>query len=347
MSLQPLPIVMALIHNQDSLDVFDSEESESEDSSFSSKTEGVLSDDFDVSDGSSVEEDSLSPELSSRAVDAESDSSMSWHLEEGELVGLADDMATSPTKIAPRRLFSHENESIGAPEDCDDQQTSAPTKKASASINSIIHKDFTANRVIFISLDIETGGPNCGILQLSASVVDQDGTLLGEYDTYVKPPPGAVFLPQAVAVHGIGKGDVRLTGAPSIATAWSDFMEYIEAIMPSDDVGVIVAYNGKSCDMEWIYKTLQLPVTPPLRMPAKVSYFLDPLLLIRSYKSCQLHPSKSKLPDLKLSTVYKFLTNTPLENAHNSKYDCRSPGRCLVPSLRYVILGQAKISDSR
>ncbi len=80
------------------------------------------------------------------------------------------------------------------------------------------------------------------MVQNAVFCIDQDGTLLGEYDTYFKFPPDAEFLSHAVAVHEIGKGDVRLDGAPSVATGWSDFMEYIKTIVPPDAVGVIVAH---------------------------------------------------------------------------------------------------------
>ena len=51
---------------------------------------------------------------------------------------------------------------------------------------------------------------------------------------------------------------------------------------------------------------------------------MDPLDVIRRYKSCKYHPSKSKLHSLSLSSVYKYHTGNELVNAHNSLYDAQA-----------------------
>ena len=43
-------------------------------------------------------------------------------------------------------------------------------------------------------------------------------------------------------------------------------------------------------------------------MPDKITLFMDPEKVIREKKSCKLHPTKSKIENTKLSTVWKFLT---------------------------------------
>ena len=131
-------------------------------------------------------------------------------------------------------------------------QESLPSSKP---IGSIIHDHQVNRKTIWVSFDIETGGPRCGIIQLSAVFYDQDVVLLGQFDQYVKPPQFAVFLPQACECHGINhRDDQRLKGAPQIEVVWNYFCEYVDVIFSTgvkyDCVGILVAWNGKACDME-------------------------------------------------------------------------------------------------
>jgi len=52
--------------------------------------------------------------------------------------------------------------------------------------------------------------------------------------------------------------------------------------------------------------------------------------VIKKYTGCDLNQKKSKLPDLRLATVYEFVTNSPLENAHNSLVDCMAQGDIIM-----------------
>ena len=79
---------------------------------------------------------------------------------------------------------------------------------------SIIDSKITNKEVIWVSFDIETGGPQCGILQLSAVFYDCDGAQLGELGEHCRPPLGAKFLPQARQCHGM-----MPRGGPSLASA--------------------------------------------------------------------------------------------------------------------------------
>jgi len=59
---------------------------------------------------------------------------------------------------------------------------------------SIIDDQITNKQVIWLSFDIETGGKQCGILQLSGIFYDCDGNELGRFNEYCRPPPRAKFL---------------------------------------------------------------------------------------------------------------------------------------------------------
>ena len=118
--------------------------------------------------------------------------------------------------------------------------------------------------------------------------------------------------------------------APSISTVWNAFCKKVKQLFMQDKykgyVGVLVAWNGKACDLEWIYKLIN-SITD-CSMPNEIKYFMDPYQVIKKYKGCELNPCKSNLPNLKLTTVYEHVKGEPLHNAHNSLYDCE--GQCLI-----------------
>ena len=90
-----------------------------------------------------------------------------------------------------------------------------------------------------------------------------------------------------------------------------------------DQCGILVAWNGQSCDMEWIYRLTQSP-NSSLNMPPKIKYFIDPMKVIKHYKSCKLNSKHSKLETLSLSSVWKFINGRILYGAHNSLVDAKT-----------------------
>ena len=60
--------------------------------------------------------------------------------------------------------------------DSDDETKEVNTKAIKiTSKYSLIHDDLTADNVVFVSLDLETGGKQCGIYQLSAKLSEMTG----------------------------------------------------------------------------------------------------------------------------------------------------------------------------
>ena len=62
----------------------------------------------------------------------------------------------------------------------DDGNTSQDTPNPPKG-KSIAHYDLKANRMVFVSLDVETGGEYCGIIQLSAELFSQDAQVVSSY----------------------------------------------------------------------------------------------------------------------------------------------------------------------
>ena len=107
-----------------------------------------------------------------------------------------------------------------------DFESSPKRKKTSSNSNrvSFINCAMEEGKIIWVSFDIETGGQDCGIIQMSAVFLDSKFNELGCFDTHVRPQLGARFDQAAVAVHGIGsRDDHRLKNAPSLEDAWIRF----------------------------------------------------------------------------------------------------------------------------
>ena len=181
---------------------------------------------------------------------------------------------------------------------------------------SMIHHLLNQNRIVFLSLDLETGGEGCGIIQISAEVVrpslkregkkvakdslagpvergevqyrdevNPGGTLFNEY---VNPGSDAEWSAEATAVTGLSGDDPRITGARNLNEVWSSFCRFVEHNIDSNERGVIVAYNGASCDMKWLLRLTQAPDSTAT-MPDRLAFYMDPLKIIKKRKSCPLH----------------------------------------------------------
>ena len=190
---------------------------------------------------------------------------------------------------------------------------------------SIAHQFYNNNKIVFISLDLETGGENCGICQLSAVFKDKDGKdICKPFDSYVKPPDNADWNPKTKDVHGLHKLDPRIINADPIEMVWPKFVLAAEAAIGNNgNQGMIVAWNGKSCDMEWIYRITH-GSTNPMTSPKNCHLFMDPYAILSNYKGCHLSKHKTNLHNLQLPTVYKFVSGVELTNAHNSLEDCKA-----------------------
>ena len=120
----------------------------------------------------------------------------------------------------------------------------------------MIHHLLNQNRIVFLSLDLETGGEGGGIIQISAEVVrpslkregkkvakdslagpvergevqyrdevNPGGTLFNEY---VNPGSDAEWSAEATAVTGLSGDDPRITGARNLNEVWASFCRFVE-----------------------------------------------------------------------------------------------------------------------
>ena len=205
---------------------------------------------------------------------------------------------------------------------------------------SIAHHCFTTGKAVLLSLDIEHAGEFVGVVQLSGELcrldLIQKGTSARSdtavnvrrhpvtFNKYIKPDSEMEWDHHCVATHGLTPNDARIQDADNIRTVWLQFCLWIVDQVARDETVVLVAYNGNSCDLKWLWKLTQAPGSQ-LEWPRQIQFFMDPLQVIKSYVGCQINPNKSKLKDLELGTVWKYLNdNRNLNGVHDSLVNVRA-----------------------
>ena len=210
--------------------------------------------------------------------------------------------------------------------DTDDDMKPIPRGK------SIAHF-YMHRRIVYVSLDLEHGGESCGIVQLSCQLfrLRKDtiqSKLVGEvenitFNEFVQPPKDAIWSENACKCHGLSAQHQCIVDADPISVVWKKFIEFLDKNIGPEEKGVLIAWNGESCDLRWLYKIAQSP-NSSLSFPSKLDYFFDPLKTIKKYKSCKLNKKHSKIESHSLSAVYKHLFGKDLDNAHDSLADCKA-----------------------
>jgi len=219
-------------------------------------------------------------------------------LQEGELEGMVNDLEESPmdedvllghTSVAENvQEIEYNAKSTDESEDDDSASGDIPIPKGKSIAHHHMHSD-----IVYCSFDLETGGEFCGIVQMSAQMFRirvENGKMVGEieeetFNEYVKPPDGSIWSTHATDVHGLHESHPQIIDADPIQIVWEDFTKYVNRHIGPSQRGVLVAWNGETCDMKWIYKIAQAP-NSKLSMPSRIKDFMDPLKVIRSYKSC-------------------------------------------------------------
>jgi hypothetical protein len=224
---------------------------------------------------------------------------------------------------------------------------------------SIAHNILMGRKAVFVSFDMETGGEYCGIVQISAQILRLESTKSsssntssdwlplqsshwvkrkgGSFNHYVNPGENVLWDEDMChQVHGLHRHDQRIMSADKIDLVWNQFTEWIDEEVTADEVAILVAYNGASCDLCWIWKLTQSPFSKCV-MPAKIKLFLDPLHVIKHYKTCKINSQHSKLETYELGSVWRYLF--PNKEFPGSLHDSMTDAVCqsdLIAHVKFV-----------
>ena len=140
---------------------------------------------------------------------------------------------------------------------------------------------------VFISFHIETGGKYCRILQINSELftLDKDcnkggDTQLGvTFDCYIKPSESEIWSDHITKIHGLYNVYSSIVDADPLGSVWDKFILYLNENIPIGKQGVLVAWNGDTCDMEWCYRVMYGP-NATVSFPRQLQLFMDPLEII-------------------------------------------------------------------
>ena len=213
---------------------------------------------------------------------------------------------------------------------------------------SIAHHHIANKKAVFLSLDVETGGEFCGpsgLLQLSAELfrmeikhngwndVAENMQRVGNvFNKYVNPGEGAIWNEVAAQrSHQLTASDPRIRNADDITIVWGQFETWIKESVLGDEVVILVAYNGETCDMKWLWSLTQAPRSPH-NMPEAIQFFMDPLKVVRNYKRHPLHKAQldGSLASLELGCVWTYLHGSNFNGAHDSLVDAKAQADVIV-----------------
>ena len=208
------------------------------------------------------------------------------------------------------------------------EQTTAESDKTERKKKMTHYSDqIKAGNVIFIHLDLETGGERVGIIQLSA-IAHDSGTnqqVGATFNEYVQPSARAKaddWNPYAMEITGLGPNDSRIKSAAPMETVWPKWRAWCHELVPVGKVGCLVAWNGKGSDCKWLFKYTEEATRNSFQMPQRIEFFMDPMNVIKTHKGCKLNEQHTGVLGYGLEVIYCYVTGeTSLDGAHNSLFD--------------------------
>jgi hypothetical protein len=173
---------------------------------------------------------------------------------------------------------------------------------------SIAHNIFNNQSAVFLSFYIETAGEIAGIVQISAEIVrfkinlakkrvgsDHTGDILQEEDTfnrYINLEVCPEYWDQhSISVHDILPDDKRIINAGNMRTVWPEFQRWFFSMVSPDKMVVLVAWNGKKCNLKWLWRLTQAPYLR-YSLPDNIKYFIYHYRVIEKYKTCPFNKTK-------------------------------------------------------
>ena len=136
--------------------------------------------------------------------------------------------------------------------------------------------------VVYIHVDVETGGEEVGIIQLSAVAHDSSTNIkIGrDFNEYIKPPPRITsdkWNHVAVETTGLHWNHPKIKSADLLDIVWPKWVKWCKDKVPEGKFGCRIVWNGKACDARWIFKYTEEEGRNTCQMPPRIDYFMDPM----------------------------------------------------------------------
>jgi Inhibitor of the KinA pathway to sporulation, predicted exonuclease len=195
--------------------------------------------------------------------------------------------------------------------------------------HSMAHDSIVAGNLIFLHVDLETGGEQVGVIQISCVCHDyKTNEVIGTFDSYVRPPASVKpshWNEHATSITGLNWHSPEIKGADEIHIVWEQFKAFCEKHIGQSNIGCLVAWNGKGSDCKWLWKITEELYRGQLHMPDRCEFFMDPMGVIKHYKGCKLNVKHSGIIGMGLAKIFCYVTgNVAMEGEHNSLHDAQA-----------------------
>ena len=133
-----------------------------------------------------------------------------------------------------------------------------PPVRMARRTESIAHDDIVNGKIVYVHVDVEDGGPLCGLLQISAVILDAEINQIGQFNHYVKPPDNAIWN-EVIAneSHHLHSNHPKILTAMSINIVWPEFVREIERHINGDKVGMLSAWTGEGSDCSKLFHLME------------------------------------------------------------------------------------------
>ena len=82
--------------------------------------------------------------------------------------------------------------------------------------------------------------------------MDKDAIVQKTFNEHVKPPPNTRWSQTLKDVTGLHPNHPSTTNADALEVVWEKITNHINEHVGKDERGLLVAWNGASCDVEWL-----------------------------------------------------------------------------------------------
>ena len=138
------------------------------------------------------------------------------------------------------------------------------------------HELYNSGDFVFVSFNLETGGEDVGVVQISAEIFRLDlirnkkttGKYKGQineagdtasnirrdpevFDEYVKPDSEAEWSTKAMEKNHLHPDNPSVVNASNVTTVWQRFVDRVEQKVGVDETAILVARHGESCVRDW------------------------------------------------------------------------------------------------
>jgi len=101
---------------------------------------------------------------------------------------------------------------------------------------SLIKRILERDECVFISFDLEHGGDQCGITQLSAVLFrlgskPNDPESIQVFNEYVRPPKSAKWNPICIETTGLHAGHPSIVNADAVEQVWGRFNTFLQKLL--------------------------------------------------------------------------------------------------------------------